>query len=88
VDLLSELFGSLAREDKHIAAACLIALQRAGGEAAVEELLQKASDSKRQRLLALVTRENRREGQMVILFRLAAEIESLLPEDDNDQAIQ
>jgi len=80
VAALATFFGTLTRDDASLAAACLMAAHAIGDAGAAAQLLTEVRESKRQRLLRLVSRFRGRSRQSVSLFRIAHELRTCLPD--------
>jgi hypothetical protein len=73
--LLLQAFYSFTSRDRDVAAACLLALHRLGGEGYVTRALDDVSDRRRERVSALLSQESR---TTTLLIRLARELEPVL----------
>ena len=79
---LTELSRTLGADDRLLAAACLLAIARLGGDPACEAALEGASRRFTQNILSLLNRRKAGERTYPSIYRLARELKPLLEDRD------
>jgi len=80
--LLAELFSTLALDDRHLAATCLIALHQLGGEELCAKALADAPPRLTSNILSQLRRRRAGSRTNPSMYRLARELKSFLSERD------